>query len=232
MFYEIAAGESEEFPGSEVCPEVIYGGSRVEVGGGQISGDGSVGAWAAKWLAKWGIVVRGVYGNLDLTKYDEATCKILGDRGIPADVENLAKLHPVTAVAQVNNGNEVWAMLGAGKPIAVCSQRGFAMVRNPDGSCDPQGSWAHCMAKRGRFIDPKGRKRIVIGNSWGDYLGSTNNVFEYVNAAGQIARMELPPGHFHTSLDVAHEMTQMRDTFALAGLTGWARVRMNYNPLA
>ncbi|HEY1186606.1 MAG TPA: hypothetical protein VGE74_03065, partial [Gemmata sp.] len=62
LLAEIAAGEPEQWPGAEVAPEVIYGGSRVEIGGGGISGDGSVGAWAADWLTKYGVVIRGSYG--------------------------------------------------------------------------------------------------------------------------------------------------------------------------
>jgi hypothetical protein len=42
---QIAGGSGEEY--RDLAQEVIYGGSRVEVGGGRIRGDGSVGAWAA-----------------------------------------------------------------------------------------------------------------------------------------------------------------------------------------
>ena len=35
MLNEIADGQPEEYPGTEVAPEIIYGGSRFEVGGDQ-----------------------------------------------------------------------------------------------------------------------------------------------------------------------------------------------------
>ena len=41
-----------------LSPEVIYGGSRVEIGGGRIRGDGSIGAWAARWVRDYGVVPR------------------------------------------------------------------------------------------------------------------------------------------------------------------------------
>lgn len=233
MLWEIAAGvdEPEEYPGSEVAPEVIYGGSRVEIGGGRLRGDGSLGAWAAKYLMQYGVVIRGRYDGLDLTKYDEQTCRQLGSQGLPPNLETLARQHPVKAAALVQSGDELWNMIGAGKPVAVCSDRGFAMRRNPDGTCTPSGTWQHCMAHRGRYTTPQGKKRIVIANSWGDYLGSDSNSIEYRTADGQTAKMELPPGHFGVDLEVADGMVSQGDSFALAGLSGWKATRINYNPL-
>jgi hypothetical protein len=168
LLWEIAAGEPEEWPGAEISPEVIYGGSRVEVGGGRIGGDGSVGAWAAKWVKDWGLVPRGVYGSLDLTEYSESTCRKLGSQGIPSDVEDLAKIHPVTGIAMVKTGAEYWAALGGGKPVAICSNRGFTTTLKR-GFCSPSGTWNHCMEGRGRFTHPTKGKCAVIQNSWDGY---------------------------------------------------------------
>lgn len=231
LLAEIAAGEPERWPGAEVAPEVIYGGSRVEIGGGQINGDGSVGIWAADWLVKYGVVVRGVYGSLDLSRYDEATCRRLGSGGIPSDLELLATAHPVRAVAMVRTAAEGWAAVGAGKPIAVCSNRGFTTRRNTDGTCDPSGVWNHCMSVRGRYIEPRNRRRmVVIGNSWGDYLGSANSVIEFVAESGTVGSIALPSGCFATTLEVLAGMLGQEDSFALAGLTGWTVTRVDWMP--
>lgn len=231
LLAEIAAGEPEQWPGAEVSPEVIYGGSRVEIGGGRINGDGSIGAWAADWLTKYGVVVRGTYGSLDLTRYSESTCRRLGSQGIPTDVEGLARIHPIRAAAMVTTAAEGWAALGAGKPIAVCSNRGFAMKRNADGTCSPSGVWNHCMGFRGRFVEPRNRRKmVVVGNSWGDYLGSSNNVIECVETDGSVRSVELPPGHFATTLEIAASMLAQEDSFAFAGLTGWAVTRIDWTP--
>jgi hypothetical protein len=61
-------GENEAWV-AETATEPIYAGSRVEIGGGKIRGDGSVGAWAAKFVTVFGAIPRGVYGTIDLTTY-------------------------------------------------------------------------------------------------------------------------------------------------------------------
>ena len=56
---------------SETATEDIYAGSRVQIGKGQIgSDDGSLGAWAAKYVNTFGALTRKKYGNIDLTTYD------------------------------------------------------------------------------------------------------------------------------------------------------------------
>lgn len=221
MLNEVAAGQAERYPGTDVSPEVIYGGSRVEVGGGGINGDGSIGAWAADWVKNWGVVVRGKYGALDLTSYNEGTCRRLGDQGIPADVEAIAKLHPVTEVALVTTTEGLWAALGSGKAVPVCSMQGWTTTRDADGYCRRSGEWAHCMTYRGRFVHPTRGKSVVIQNSWGDYLGSSNAKFKYKDVDGSTKEETLPEGCFCVELTTTAEALRDRDTFVLAGLTGW-----------
>lgn len=220
LLNEVAAGKAR-WPGAEISPEVIYGGSRVEVGGGGINGDGSIGAWAAEWHTDYGEVVRGVYGSLDLRTYNEATCRRLGAQGIPADVEAVAKLHPITEVALCTTADELWSALGAGKSVPVCSMQGFTTQRDADGFCRRSGQWAHCMVYRGRFVHPTRGKCVVEQNSWGGYLGSANAKFKYVAADGSIKEETLPEGCFCVELSVAAEALRERDTFVLAGVSGW-----------
>lgn len=222
MLLEIVAGEPEQWPGSEVATEPIYGGSRVEVGGGRINGDGSIGAWAAKYVKDWGILLRKRYSVLgstfDLEKYDEARCRDYGRRGVPDALEPIAREHPVTEVAQVRTGDELWAALGAGKPVPVCSMQGFTTTRS-GGFCEPSGQWAHCMTFRGRFMHPIRGRCVVIQNSWGSYLGGDSK-FTYLDG-GESKVGQLPEGCFCTTLAVAARMCAQGDTFALAGLRGW-----------
>lgn len=230
LLWEVLAGEPEQYPGAEVSPEVVYAGSRVEIGGGGISGDGSIGAWAADWLIRYGVVPRGVYGQIDLTRYDESLCRKLGNSGVPTDVEAAAKLHPVRAAAMVQTESEGWAALSAGKPIPVCSDFGFTMQRDSRGFCKRSGVWNHCMAGRGKFLEPDVGRSVVIGNSWGDYLGSANATIRYVDADGTVKTIDLPPGHFAVTLATFGGMLKQRDSFALAGLTGWAKTVVDYTP--
>ena len=133
-------------------------------------------------------------------------------------------------VSKVCGAKRAWAAIGAYKPVSVCSNRGFAMKRNADGTCSPSGVWNHCMGLRARFKTPQGKRRFVLGNSWGDYLGSSNRTIEYVAADGSVKSLELPAGHFAVEFDVIHGMVAQRDSFALAGLTGWAKTVVDYAP--
>lgn len=177
MFLEIANGEMEMWPGKEVATEPIYGGSRVEVGGGRIRGDGSVGAWAAKWVKDWGVVLRDKYGSYDLASYDESRCRDYGRSGVPDIIEQMAREHPVTAVAQLKSGDELWAAIGAWKPVPVCSNRGFTRTLR-DGFCEPSGSWAHCYTADTLIAGPTFKKirDIKSGDTVYDHAGSRKKV--------------------------------------------------------
>ncbi|HET6573917.1 MAG TPA: hypothetical protein VFG68_09975 [Fimbriiglobus sp.] len=160
---QIASGAAEEY--RDLAQEVIYGGSRVEVGGGRIRGDGSVGAWAAKFVRQYGVVPRGVHGSHDLTDYDERRCREYGARGVPDDLEPVARQHPVRSVANVTSWDECRAALRNGYPVAVCSSQGFTMQRDADGFCRPQGTWMHCLT----VVGVRGGRRPggFLLNSWG-----------------------------------------------------------------
>lgn len=222
---EIMTGEPEQWPGAEVATEPIYGGSRVEVGGGGINGDGSVGAWAADWVRKWGILIRKVYSiggrTHDLTRYSESLSRSWGNSGVPNELEPEARLHPVREVALVTTAEGLWAAMGARKPVPVCSGQGFTMQRDRDGYCARSGTWNHCMLYRGRFVHPRRGKSVIEQNSWGSYLGSSNSTVEYVKADGTVGTFTLPDGCFAVELTVAAQALAERDTFALAGMSGW-----------
>lgn len=168
MCAEIAVGEPESF--MDLCTEVIYAGSRVEIGGGRLRGDGSVGAWAADWCRKYGILGRLEYktekATYDLRQYSEARCKSWGSTGVPNDLEPLAKAHPIRQTTQVKTWEEAKRMLASGYGIAVCSGQGFSMKRDANGVAKASGSWAHCMCLCGYHIEG-GKEYGRIDNSWG-----------------------------------------------------------------
>jgi len=166
MLAEIVSGEKEEF--KALATEVIYGGSRVEIGGGKLGrGDGSIGAWAAKWVHQWGLVARGVYGKVDLKTYSEARCKEYGLGGVPAELETIAKTFPVQTITQVKTWQDAKKALAQGYGIAICSNVGFSMARDSNGISKPSGSWGHCMCLAG-YATIEGAEYGRIDNSWGD----------------------------------------------------------------
>jgi hypothetical protein len=217
-------GHAERWPDAEIATEPIYALSRVEVGGGGLDGDGSVGAWAAKAVRQWGMLLRKSYAaggrTYDLSRYSESLSRQWGDAGLPDALEPEAKLHPVTEVALVTTAEGLWAAIGARKAVPVCSMQGFATTRDADGYCARQGQWAHCMLYRGRFVHPTKGKSVVIQNSWGGYLRGPDQV-KYKDADGQVKTFTLPEGCFCVPLTVAAEAIREGDTFALAGFTGW-----------
>lgn len=224
LLNEILMGQPEKWPGAEVATEPIYALSRVEVGGGGIDGDGSVGAWAARAVREWGVLIRKPYTaggkTFDLSRYSESLSRQWGDAGLPDALEPEAKLHPVTEVAQVTTADGLWAAIGARKAVPVCSGQGFATTRDAEGYCARSGTWAHCMLYRGRFVHPTKGRSVVIQNSWGGYLRGPD-VIRYVAADGSTKTAKLPEGCFAVPISVAAEAIREGDTFALAGLTGW-----------
>lgn len=213
----IADGAAEEWK-SQVATEPIYGGSRVEVGGGRIRGDGSVGAWAARWCSEWGMLFRQQYGDIDLSAYSVEISRTWGYRGVPNALEPEAKKFPLT-VAQVQSASDVWAAIGNGYSVPVCSNVGFDGKPPATGVMEPRGSWGHCMVFRGRFTHPTIGRCIVVQNSWGNYLGAV--AVETVESG----RVELPEGCFAIRLDVAGRMAAQGDTFAISGAKGFPKRR-------
>lgn len=150
----------------DIAEEVTYAGSRVEIGGGRIRGDGSVGAWAAQFVQKWGVVAREKHGQYDLTSYDPTRCRAWGQSGVPADLETVAKLHPVKDITRITSWDEAKKALAQGYGIAICSDQGFSMQRDARGIARASGSWAHCMCLDGYHTEG-GREYGHIENSWG-----------------------------------------------------------------
>jgi len=225
MLLRVASGENnEKWPGHTVATEPIYGGSRVEIGGGRIRGDGSVGAWAAQYVQKYGLLFRQKYSTqpggaakYDLTTYSPSLSRSWGKTGVPNDLEPIAKEHPVTAVARLANGTELWAALGSAYPVPVCSDYGFEGNPPPDGIMEPRGQWGHCMLFRGRFMHATKGKCVVVQNSWDGYIP---RITVETTDAGHV---ELPEGCFAIRLTVADKMVREGDTFAISGVQGFPK---------
>ncbi len=150
----------------DIAEEVTYAGSRVEIGGGRIRGDGSVGAWAAQFVQKYGIVSRDKHGKYDLSTYDPARARSWGQSGVPEDLEHVAREHPVKDITQIKSWADAKRALAQGYAIAVCSSQGFSMQRDTRGVATAQGRWEHCMCIDGYHLD--GTSEFGhIENSWG-----------------------------------------------------------------
>jgi hypothetical protein len=242
LLNEIMAGEPEVWPGAELAPEVTYIGSRVEVNGGRSpiqpsrrnrEGDGSVGAWAAKFLMDYGVVKRGIYGSTDLTKYSPQWVRANQFRGLPDEIEAEARLRPIKTVAQMASADDVWAALGARKPVPFCFVMGFRFGVDQFGYSIPGGEdWAHCETLRGRFMHPRFGRSFIRQNSWVNPDGSVtwpgpNRVTVETVDRGPVL---LPYGCAGIRADLIHSFCRQRETYALAGLSGWKKLTVTMQP--
>jgi hypothetical protein len=213
MCVQIAVGANEEY--RDLAQEVIYGGSRVEIGGGRVRGDGSVGAWAAKWVTDYGVVPRGIFGRHDLRAYDEARCREYGRTGVPDDLERVAKKHPVKSVAAVRSWDECRAAIRNGYPVLVCSDQGFAMQRDADGFCPPQGTWYHAMAVIGVRGGPRSGGFLL--NSWGP------NAHRGPRGPG-----DPPPAGFWADAATLDRMLRQGDSWSFSQVVGFPPRELNW----
>jgi hypothetical protein len=212
-------GEPELWKGL-VATEPIYAGSRVEVGGGRLgNGDGSLGAWGAKWLTDWGVLVRGVYGEIDLTTYSGDRARQWGKRGAgcPDTLELLAKEHPIKTASLVTTYEDARDAIANGYPVTVASMQGFRDdgARDSDGFLKATGQWPHQMA----FIacdDQFKRPGLLCQNSWGANWGSGPQ------------RHDQPCGSFWVDADVCNKMLGQEDSYAFSGFEGFPAQQLDY----
>jgi hypothetical protein len=212
-----AGGDKDQF--QFFVEEVTYGGSRVEVGGGRIRGDGSVGAWAAEFVKKWGLLPRGKYDGRDLSRYSESTCREYGSRGVPDDLEPLAREHPVRAVVAVNSWVEAKTLLASGYGIAICSDQGFSMRRDARGVAAPSGEWMHCMALDGYVVTDAGEFGH-IENSWSEDAHS-----------GPVGWGDPSSAGFWAESRVINRMLGQGDSWGFSDLVGFPARKLNWRKL-
>ena len=205
----------------DIVEEVTYAGSRVEVGKGRISGDGSVGAWAAKFVKEWGVVARGKHGTFDLTEYDPSRCRAWGRTGVPPEVEALAKEHPVKEITLVTNWEQAKKALANGYAMAVCSNQGFDSKRDANGVKQPRGSWAHCMCLDGYHVTDDGKEYGHIENSWGAR-----------DSEGPVGWGDPASSGFWAEKTVIERMLRAKDTWAFSAVRGFPARQIDWFVLA
>jgi hypothetical protein len=200
--------EPEEFVGM-FSPEWAYYASR-EQSGMLGRGDGSTGYGAARANVVHGALIQGVYGDVDLSEYTVSNCYRFGlGRGIPQAAVTEAGKHKYGRYIQVDTAEKVWLCAGAGIPINFCSGQGFQGSRDEDGFIRARGTWYHSMCGcAARRTTKRGRKGILIDQSWGD------------DWTGGPYYGDMPWGAFYADLEVAGEMASQGDTFADIGYIG------------
>lgn len=192
-----------------IAVEPSYAMSRVEIGGGRLSGDGSVGAWIVRADKEIGVVPMERIGSHDLTAYSPDRARSWGRTGCPDDLETKARQHPVKGVALVKTAADTERAIRQGYPIIVCSDQGFRMERDATGRCSPQGTWYHAMSILGvRSLN--GKTQFFVLNSWGDRAHT-----------GPVVPADAPPAGFWADSTVIDRMVKQGDSFALSDAVGF-----------
>lgn len=203
---------------AKAATEIIYAGSRVEIGkkyGYNFRGDGSVGVLAAAFLKQYGVLLRQAYldGKYDYTDYDGQVARRLGAQGVPNALESLCMLHPVGNAALVTTWESCCDCIYNGYPVAVCSNQGFYTRNGRDskGFLRPsRNPWYHCMLIAG-VDDQDSRPGGLIINSWGS---------EWIWGP---TRHNQPAGSFWADADVIERMLKQEDSIALSCYAGYPR---------
>lgn len=212
----------EEF--KSICEEVTYAGSRVEIGGGRLRGDdGSNGAWAVEFVKTRGVVAREVITtktgkSYDLRKFDPVRCRAWGDSGVPDDLEDVAREHPVKDATLIKSIEELKKALAQGYGVAVCSAIGFADdnagrvpgTRDSRGVVKARGRWDHCMKFDGYHTED-GQLFVHITNSWGATAHKGPVGWGNPNTAG----------FWVSEADADRMIRTGKCTWAFSGVKGW-----------
>lgn len=201
---------------AKAATEIIYAGSRVEVGGGKVVGDGSTGAWAAEFIRKWGVLLRQPYlnGRYDFTIYSGAKARELGKRnvGVPDELEPICKLHPVKTCSLVRSWEECRDAVANGYPVVMCSNIGFRKRRDANGFLRrSRRPWYHAMAIIG-IDDEFRRPGALIQNSWGE------------NWVSGPTRHGQPVGSFWCDAKIIDAAMRQGDSIAISGYAGYPRL--------
>lgn len=204
----LRGGTKEEF--AFFSEEVTYAGSRVEVGGGRIRGDGSNGSWAAKFVTEWGMVPKGVYGDLDLREYSAARARSWNYSGVPDFLEPTARKFPVKSAARITNTRDAQAALASGYGIQMASSLGAGRNRDNNGVVRESGRWAHSMCVDGYHQDGATRLYFHVENSWGTGYHTGPTGWGNPTEAG-----------FWIAADSIDRALRQGDSYAFSGATGF-----------
>lgn len=219
-----SADEMGRYEYQKVATEVIYALSRVEIGGQRGSySDGSVGAWAAKALMQFGAISRQNLDALGLGgKYDPNRAKEWGARGLPDNLEPVAKEHPIADMTPVRSAMDAAFHIQNLRVVAVCSDVGFengrggTTVRNSRGLATPRGTWNHCMALVSlRWY--QNAPEYLLTNQWPE--GSVQ---------GPMGDVEIPPCSWWIDAETADRMLRQDDSYTGTRYKGYPVRKMKW----
>lgn len=196
----------------------IYGISRVQVGNGRLSGDGSIGAWAAEGVRKFGIL-RNDYGNVP--PYSGSVARKWGRRpGPPDEFIDEARKFPVETVAPVRSADEVRDAICNGYPCTIASNWGGRQDAGLSRKYNRvvfrrSGSWSHQMSVIA-YDGSQGEPLFYVLNSWGP-------------RAHPKPTDDAPPGGFWITETDMDRIASAGDSFAFSGFKGFPARELDFH---
>lgn len=201
-------------------PSYLYGTGRVLIGGGRLSGDGSLGAWQQEAVRRYGVLSSSAPG---VPRYSGAVARKWGaPPGPPQQFVDLASDFPVETTALVTSAEDVAAAIENGYPVPICSDFGTRSFRVADGRriAVGDGSWAHCMCLIAYDeTAPSGTRYFYCLNSWGP-------------DAHPPPLGDEPRGGFWLTWSQVDRIAKQRDSFALSNFRGFPARRIDFRILA
>jgi len=193
----------------------IYGTSRVQIGRGRISGDGSVGAWAADAVQTYGVLDAQYEG---VPEYTGRVAKTWGRRGPPEEFIKHAKQFCVKTVAPVRSAAEVRDAVCNGYPVTIASNWGGKMRPDVvDGRLvnKRSGTWNHQMCIIGYDGETGSEPYYYVLNSWGA-------------AAHGTPPDDAPPGGFWIRTKDVEYIVRQGDSFAFSDFDGFPAQELDF----
>ena len=198
-----------------VFPPYYYGTSRVQIGGGRLSTDGSLGSWLAAAVMKYGTLFSDEHG---VPNYGESVARNWGKNGPPDQFMQVGKKYLVKSAAQIKNWEELVEAICNGYPCTVASDQGFEMTPDANGFHNPKGTWQHQMCITG-IDDEWNDPYALIRNSWGDVHGKMVN-FHDKNEV-------LPAGYLRVRKKTIERMINQKEVFAWSQFDGFQMQDIN-----
>ncbi len=218
--------------------EMIYAGSRVEVGQNVMDGrQGAWGVWGARYLKQYGVLHRKEYndgdGNtIDLRGYHPRRSRKYRDVGVPDWLESIAREHPVQEITNVQTGQEALDAVCAGQPVLMCSSYAFHDTRDAKGFAEPYLSFTERRRRGWRWVN------VRLRVQWWHAMILTGAVLEGGRIGGTIQNSHanwnsgprpngMPVGSFNVDLRHLHTMvTDWFECYALASYKGHESKKM------
>jgi len=206
---EIAMGQEEKF--RKWFAPWIYAVSRNQIGKGRITGDGSLGIWAAKAVQEYGVLFEDDQG---VPSYSGSLARKWGSRSNVSSPEyqkffDVAKDNPCVCVEVKSVDEAVKMVRDYRRPLTIASLRGFRMTPVEYKGYHvfvPSGTWAHQMCWIEYNDDIKALYRL---NSWG------------ASAHGKPFRNETPGGAWNLLEDIEREFKSYDcECYALVDFSG------------